>query len=221
MSDAPARAALDYLLDRPDGAADGSTVAVLLHGRGSNRRDLQGLRPLLPEAWTLVTPEAPFPGEPWGYGPGSAWYRYLGDDRVVEETLEESLGKLDDFLAEIESVVGFRPGRVILGGFSQGGTTSLTYALSRPGSVAAVLVFSGFLVAHADIDESGAAPPAVPIFWGHGVQDPAIPISLAEKGRGRLRHAGAKLTARDFRMGHGIVPEEIEQAVEMVEDATG
>lgn len=218
MSDAPSQASLDFVLDRPSEAADGSTVAVLLHGRGSTRRDLQGLRPLLPAAWTLVTPEAPFPASTWGYGPGSAWYRYVADDRVVEETLDASLEKLDAFLEELPVLTGFHPRRLVLGGFSQGGTTSLAYALTRPGSVAAALVFSGFLVAHVPVDESGAAPPNVPIFWGHGVADPAIPIALAEKGRARLRRAGAHLVARDYRIGHWIAQEEVERAVQMVEE---
>jgi phospholipase/carboxylesterase len=221
VTDVTGQATLDCVLHRPETAADGDTVAVLLHGRGSNRRDLQGLQPLLPPAWTLVTPEAPFPGSLWGYGPGSAWYRYIADDRVVEETLAESLTKLGDFLAELRAVVAFEPGRVILGGFSQGGTTSLAYALAHPHSVAAVLNFSGFLVSSAALDESGASPPPTPIFWGHGLGDPAIPIALAEKGRSRLRHAGANLTARDYRIGHWIAQEEVERAVEMVAETAG
>jgi phospholipase/carboxylesterase len=190
VSDAPARAALDFVMDRPDGAEDGSVVAVFLHGRGSNRRDLQGLRPLLPPAWTLLTPEAPFPASTWGYGPGSAWYRYVADDRVVEETLDESMSKLDDFLGQVPELVGFQPGSLVLGGFS-----------------------------HAALDETGSAPPTVPIFWGHGVSDPAIPIALAEKGRARLRHAAANLVARDYRIGHWIAEEEVQRAVEAVETA--
>ena len=221
MSEPRAPAVLDYILHRPgaatDGGTDGGTVAVLLHGRGSDKGDLQGLRTLLPEGWSLVTPEAPFPGAPWGYGVGAAWYRYIEDDRVVIETLDESLSKLDQFLAQIPALLGFRPGRLVLGGFSQGGTTSLAYALSRPGSVSAVLNFSGFLVAHASLEESGARPPVTPIFWGHGVGDPAIPIGLAEAGRSRLRKAGAELVAEDYAIGHWIAAEEVAAAVSMVE----
>jgi phospholipase/carboxylesterase len=219
MSAAPGPAALDHLLHRPDDARDGATVAVLLHGRGSHKGDLQSLRPMLPQDWSVITPEAPFPGASWGYGPGSAWYRYLEDDRVVAETLDQSLAKLDAFLAELPGLLGFRPGKLILGGFSQGGSTALAYALQRPGVVDAVLNFSGFLVSHAALDESGASPPTTPIFWGHGVEDPAIPISLAEKGRARLRRARADLHARDYPMGHTIAAEEVEAAVSMIEEA--
>lgn len=213
MSDVPAPATLDYLLHRPPTAGDGTPVIVLLHGRGSHKGDLQGLQHMLPQEWALVTPEAPFSAATWGYGPGSAWYRYMEEDRVVEETLEESFAKLDLFLSELPQVLAFQPGRLILGGFSQGGTVSLAYALSRPGSVAAVLNFSGFLVDSATLDETGGSPPKTPLFWGHGTGDPAIPISLAERGRNRLRRAGANLVARDYPIGHWIAAEEVEEAV--------
>jgi phospholipase/carboxylesterase len=97
----------------------------------------------------------------------------------------------------------------------------MAYALSRPGSVDAVLNFSGFLVASAPLDEGGGSPPSTPIFWGHGLEDPAIPISLAEKGRARLRHAGAHLTARDYPIGHWIAAEELEEATAMVAESIG
>ena len=219
MSTAPEQAAFDCLVHRPRAAEDGTPVAVLLHGRGSDKADLQGLQPMLPEAWAVVTPEAPFPGATWGYGPGSAWYRYVEEDRVVQETLDESLTKLDQFFVELPQVLGFQPGRLILGGFSQGGTVALAYALSRPGSVVAVLNFSGFLVDSAKLDESGDTPPTTPIFWGHGSGDPAIPIALAEKGRNRLRRAGANLAAHDYPIGHWITAEEIEAAVAVAERA--
>jgi len=208
---------LDFELSpasRPSG-----TVVVLLHGRGSDKNDLQGLRPLLPPDWTLVTPRAPFPGEPWSYGPGFAWYRYVAEDRVDTDTLLESLAALDDFMAALPRLLGSAPQRVLLGGFSQGGTMSLSYALTRPDAVAAALNFSGFLPAAIGVDESGAHPPRTPIFWGHGLGDPAIPIALAERGRNRLRRAGAKLVTQDYAIGHWIVPEEVAAAVAMVSDA--
>jgi phospholipase/carboxylesterase len=205
---------LDFDASIPSGAGPGTTVAVLLHGRGSQKGDLQGLRPHLPEAWGLVTPQAPFPGSAWGYGPGWAWYRYLDEDRIERATLEEGLSKLEAFLGDLPEILGFDPGRVFLGGFSQGGTTSLTYALTRPQAVAAALVFSGFLPASVELDETGGAPPATPVFWAHGRGDPAIPITLAARGRHRLQRAGARLVTRDYPIGHWIVPDEIRDAVD-------
>jgi len=208
---------LGYDLSRPPGADDGSTVALLLHGRGSHRSDLQALRPHLPHEWTLVTPQAPHPGPVWGYGPGWAWYRYIAEDRVEEDGLSTSLEALDRFLSELPGVLGFRPGRIILGGFSQGGTVSMAYAYTRPGTVTATLNFSGFLADSPLLPPAALGPTATPLFWGHGMRDPNIPHRLAEKGRGTLDHRGAPLTTGDYDIGHWIDPAEVEDAVSFVE----
>lgn len=207
---------LAYDLALPDAPADGGTVVVLLHGRGSHKGDLQALRPVLPDDWALVTPQAPYPGAEWGYGPGWAWYRYVAEDRLVEETLEASLEKLDGFLEGLEGVVGFEPGDVVLGGFSQGGTSSLAYALTRPDRVKAALNFSGFLAASVAVPEGEAAASATPVFWGHGRSDPNIPHALAVRGRNRLQEAGVPLVAMDYPIGHWMLPDEIHDAVAMI-----
>lgn len=212
---------LQFNISRTDNPADGGTVAVLLHGRGSHRGDLQAVKPALPADWTLVTPQAPYPGHPWGYGPGWAWYRYVEDDRVMEDSLEGSLADLDAFLDSLPTAVDFQPGRVVIGGFSQGGTVSMSYAITRPGKVAAVLNFSGFVPASVDVPFSALSPGSAPIFWGHGKRDPNIPFELAIKGRERLSTAGVHIEARDYDIGHWIVPEELADAVAFVEGLTG
>ncbi len=208
---------LGFDLSGPKVATASSTVLVLLHGRGSHRGDLQALRPTLPHAWTLVTPQAPHPGHPWGYGPGWAWYRYLGENRVDDETLRRSLDAIETFLGEIPAIVGTEPDRVLLGGFSQGGTTSLAYALTHPGAVAAVLNFSGFLASAPVVDATTPSRASTPVFWGHGTRDANIPLALATKGRERLADAGVRLSAHDYDIGHWIVPEEVGAAVRFID----
>lgn len=181
---------------------------MLLHGRGADRRDLLPLGRFLPDEVVLLTPEAPHPGRPWGYGPGWAWYRYVAEDRVVPETLDESLARLGDFLTDLPDVLGFEPGPLVLGGFSQGGTTALAWALRSPDRVAGVAVLSGFLVSNVDLPLEESAP-GLRVFWGHGTADPAIPHLLGERGRKRLRDAGAHLTAGDYPHGHGVTPDEM------------
>ena len=205
-----------FELSGPRPPADDGTVVVLLHGRGSDEHDLQGLRRLLPDSWTLVTPRATYAGQPWGYGPGWAWYRYVAEDRVVPETLELSLAALDDFLEALPEHVGGSVERLVLGGFSQGGTLSLAYALSRPGKVVAALNFSGFLADGVAVPDAASVPP---LFWGHGLHDPAIPYELAVRGRARLNHAGIEPVVSDHPIGHGIVPEEVAAAVRVIEGA--
>lgn len=198
-------------------AGDGTPVLVLLHGRGADEADLVPLRDGLPEALTVVLPRAPHPGAPWGYGPGWAWYRYEGGDRLEAESFRTSQAALEELLDGLPDLLGYAPGRVILGGFSQGGTMSLGYALRNPGKVPAVLVFSGFLPNHPDVEASPGAVAGTRFWWGHGTLDPAVPHELALRGRRALAAAGASLDVQDYPIGHGISPEELQHASEWLE----
>lgn len=197
----------------PRDVTDGSPVAVLLHGRGADRYDLLGLARGLPPGMLVVTPQAPFSGTVWGYGGGWAWYRYVAEDRVVGETLAHSLAALDRFMEELPEKLPVRPGKIFLGGFSQGGTMSLAWALrqaARGEDPPPVLNLSGFLV------DDPLAPremaDQLQLFWGHGLQDPAIPHILGRKGRKELQDRGAHLVAVDHAGGHWVDPDELAAA---------
>ena len=199
---------------------DGAPVIVLMHGRGADERDLASLQPALPADAVLVLPQAPFPGEPWGYGSGWAWYRFLGDSRPEPVSFDTSLQRLEEFLNRLTGQLAVRPGTLTLGGFSQGGTLALAYALSR-GGVAQVLMMSGFLADHPAVEATPATVGDTRFFWGHGTHDPAIPHQWAEAGRAALRRAGADLEAHDYAMGHWITPEELADARSWLEAAKG
>lgn len=192
----------------PEDAQDGVPLVVLLHGRGTDRFDLLGLAPLLAPDAVVVTPEAPHPGKRWGYGSGWAWYRYLGEDVPDPESFETSQQALAELLAELPSQLPVRTGPVVLGGFSQGGTMSLGYALRNPGAVPLALCLSGFLPRHPTVHPTPESVRGTRFFWGHGTADPAIPFAMGQEGRAALRAAGAELDTRDYPIGHGISPDE-------------
>lgn len=204
---------LHYESHVPRDARDGAPLLVLLHGRGSDEHDLMGLVPHLPAGLMVVAPRAPFSGIPWGYGPGWAWYRFLGRNRPEPASFEHSQQALGDFLRDLPERLPVKPGPVVLGGFSQGGTMSLAHALRNPGTVPAVLNFSGFLADHPTVAATPETVKGTRIFWGHGTEDPQIPIGLAVEGRAALRAAGADLEAHDYPMGHSIDADELADAV--------
>lgn len=203
---------LETRVHLPDDAGDGTPVVVLMHGRGADLTDLVPLRRRFPAHVAIIFPRAPHPGARWGYGPGWAWYRYDGGDRPEEESFRASQDALDELVAGLPRHVGFTPGPVITGGFSQGGTMAIGYALRNPGTVPGVLNFSGFVAAHPDVRVASGTVADTAFWWGHGTRDPAVSFELARRGRARLRAAGAILEARDYPMGHGIAPDELSDA---------
>ena len=197
-----------------DGPAGGvaapprSPVLVLMHGRGADPSDLAPLRRWFPDHVAIVLARAPFEAARWGYGPGWAWYLYDGDDRPEVESFRRSQQELEALVEGMEGVVGAEPGPLFLGGFSQGGTMSLGYALRRPTEVVGVVNFSGFVPSHPDVPLA-PVPGGPPVFWGHGTADSSIPFDMARRGRERLRTAGLQVDGRDYPMGHGISPDEL------------
>jgi phospholipase/carboxylesterase len=198
----------------PQHTDDRTVLVMLLHGRGATRHDLFGLAPHFPEETIVIAPEAPFPAAPWGYGPGSAWYQFLGGNRPEPHSFSQSLDHIAALLNELKTELQFGP--IVLGGFSQGGTISLAYGLTHPGDVAGVINFSGFLADHPAVQAALDAT-SLNVFWGHGRQDPAIPFSLAIEGRRQLTAAGHAVEAHDYDIGHWIDGDELRAALAWLE----
>lgn len=209
---------LPYELQVPAQPSEGAQLLVLMHGRGSDRFDLARLHQHLPDDTILVTPEAPFPGAPWGYGPGSAWYRFISEGLPDEASMTESLERLDELLGALPDALPVKPGPLVLGGFSQGGTMAVAHALSRPGTVSRVVNLSGFVPRHPLVTISPATVKGTRFFWGHGTGDPAIPFALADRGRAALSAAGADLATFDYDMDHGISPAELRDLSDWLTD---
>ncbi len=189
-------------------------VIVLLHGRGSDERDLFPLGKMLDPEATTVSVRAPFDAAPWGYGPGYAWYRFLGGTTPESESFEAGQDLLAQFIDSLPAKLGRKDTRIILGGFSQGGTSALAYLMRHPGSVRGVMVFSGFLADHPSVAVTAERVGTTPIFWGHGTADMAVPYEAAEAGWATLKAANANLEAHSYRgMTHTISEEELRDAV--------
>jgi phospholipase/carboxylesterase len=201
---------LEYEIANRSARADADLV-VLLHGRGSDMHDLLPLGKRLGDR-TVVAPQAPFAGAPWGYGPGWAWYQFMGRNRPDAESFTHSLQAIHEFLQQLPNALGISPRRIVLGGFSQGGTLSTAYALVHQGVVARVLNFSGFLADHPQVVVNAETVASSEFFWAHGTQDGNIPFELAIEGRAKLVAAGAKLETRDYDIGHWIDPRELQDA---------
>ena len=208
---------LEYEVQMPAQPSAEPRLILLLHGRGSNRHDLFGLAPHMPKDAIVVSAEAPFPAAPWGYGSGSAWYQFLGRNRPEAASFSRSLTALEEFLRDLKQKMQF--GKVIMGGFSQGGTMSLAYGLSHPNELAGVMNFSGFLAEHEAVSPHlrTAPSPHPRIFWGHGTQDPAIPFALAVEGRAQLAAGGYEVEAHDYDVGHWIDGAELRDALAWLE----
>ncbi len=176
---------IDQIYTQParSGAAPQALV-VLLHGVGANGQDLIGLAPywadLLPEA-EFLSPDAPFPFDMAPFG--RQWFS-LQDLSPASRLAgaRRAAPLIDTFLDAELAKRGLDDRRLILVGFSQGCMMALHCGLRRKAAPAAIIGYSGMLIApEAAMQEITARPPVLLV---HGAEDTVVPpqaLPLAEQ----------------------------------------
>ncbi|HYH50002.1 MAG TPA: hypothetical protein VEG38_10700 [Acidimicrobiia bacterium] len=184
-------------------------LLLLIHGKGADEHDLEGIVPILDPEGRFVTV---LPRAPLSFPPGWEWYRTEGIPRGGAE-LVSSVEALDDLLDSCCAEYGFDRAQAIVAGFSQGCAVTLALGLRRSDRPrpAGLLGMSGFLPERPDLEYDFAAAP--PVFIQHGSMDPVI---SAEQGRAsvtRLAGEGVPVIHREYPMGHQVSMESARDAM--------
>jgi len=143
-----------------------------------------------------------------------AWYDLNALDenaRIDRPGLERSVNLIRSLIAR-ERDRGIPMNRILLAGFSQGGSVALRVALTSPEPPAGVVALSTYLIdaQHpATEDVSGLR-----IFQAHGTYDAVVPFAWGVQARDRLRELGCEVTWNAYPMDHAVCPEEIEDLAE-------
>ena len=187
-----------------------------MHGLGAGASDFHDVPPLLDLpaglAVRYVFPNAP--RIPVTINMGlimPAWYDVAGFGSPAEDErrIRESAGWIDELVAR-EAERGIPAGRVVLGGFSQGGAMALFAGLRYPEALAGVMCLSGYLLLPATLAAEGTeANRSTPIFAAHGSADPMVPLERAAAGRDLLVEAGYEVAWHEYPMAHQIAAEEL------------
>jgi phospholipase/carboxylesterase len=198
----------------PRGEADGAVV--WLHGLGADGHDFEPVVPMLrlPRV-RFVFPNAPLRAVTINGGMVMpAWYDILslgrGGGGEDEAGVRESAREVSAILAR-EKQRGVPPERTVLAGFSQGAALALHVGVRHPERLAGILVLSGYEVLAAT--REGEASPAnrrTPMFFGHGTDDPVVPLEGGRAAYTAYAAAGREAVWREYEMGHSVSPEEIE-----------
>lgn len=154
-----------------EGDRTGRPVLVLLHGYGSDERDLFALAAHLPPQYAVVAVRAPLT-PPWPT-PGYSWYPIEGLDGRQPEQVTDAAARLIDWLdAHVEAP------QVGLLGFSQGGAVAIQALRLQPERFAFAVNLSGYAAPGALPGDAALAERHPPVFWGRGSRDDVIPPAL-------------------------------------------
>jgi phospholipase/carboxylesterase len=186
-------------LGRPD-AATPPAIALLLHGYGSNERDLAGLVPMLGLQLPWASLRAPLPA-----GPGTAWFEITTPGSPDAEPVEAATAAIWAWVDEHLDATT----RVVPIGFSQGGLMATQLLRTRPERVLAPVVLGGFVLGARQPADAELAASRPAVFWGRGADDRVIaPHAIVRTSEWLPAHS--TLTERVYPgLAHGIDAREL------------
>src|SRR6266516_3029911 len=184
----------DFIHEFVPGSSD--RTLLLLHGTAGNERDLIPLGPELDPNASLLSPRGKVleNGMP-------RFFRRLAEGVFDLEDLKTRTNELADFVAAAARHYELAANRVVGVGYSNGANIAASMLLLRPEILHAAILFRAMvpLVPDNMPDLSSRR-----VWIGAGDQDPIVPASETQHLAEFLRGAGADVTIRFTKAGHGL-----------------
>lgn len=197
--------------------AQPATASVIwMHGLGADAKDFYQVPSELGLPADLhiryVFPNAPqIPVTVNGGMVMRAWYDIdaLASRNQDEKGIRQSAGLINE-LVQRENDRGIPSARVVLAGFSQGGAMALFGGLRSLHPLAGIMCLSGYLLLEDTfLAEVNKESRGIPIFQGHGTDDPVVPHLLGRGCRDLLSDSGYTVDWHEYPMGHSVCMEEV------------
>jgi predicted esterase len=201
------RPQLDFLHEFVPGNSD--RTLLLLHGTGGNERDLIPLgRELDPDA-SLLSPRGKIleNGMP-------RFFRRLAEGVFDLEDLKTRTNELANFVAAAAQHYKLAEDHIVGVGYSNGANIAASMLLLRPETMHAAILFRAMVPLMPDKLPDLSS---VRVWIGGGDQDPIIPASETTSLAALLRSAGADVTIRFAKAGHGLINDDLTTARDWLE----
>lgn len=191
------------LWSAPTAERAGRPLLLLLHGYGSDERDLFGLVPFLPDAYVFAAVRAPL--SPPFPAPGWSWYPIEGLDGRSSGAVTDAAEAL---IAWVEAATDAETIGIL--GFSQGAAVALQALRLRPERFAFAVNLAGYVDPSPLPADARLAERRPPVFWGRGARDEVIPpAAVAHTVQWLPEHV--ELSGRVYTgLTHGVSQEELD-----------
>ena len=199
---------LTYLIKQPKIVLEKNPVLILLHGYGSNEQDLFSFASEMPENYFVISVRAPYDMQYSSY----AWYaiNFDADENKFSDVNQAKISRdlVSEFIDDLIAKYPIDENNITLVGFSHGSILSYSIALSYPEKVQRVAAMSGYLnpeMMTEDFLKNNLSN--LKFFISHGTDDQVVPVDWGRKAKPFLDNLGANAVYHEYRMGHGISPQ--------------
>lgn len=193
---------LQYLVRAPKTQSVKKKALILLHGVGSNEKDLFGIANMLPDDLYVITPRGQFALG----GDRYAWYQVdFSTGKPIYNAVQEASSRklLSTFIDKVKEK--YQLEEIYVGGFSQGAIMSYSIGLTNPTSVKGILALSGRILEEVKpLVIKNDALKQLKVFVAHGVNDNVLPVDRAREAKKYLSEQGVNFTYHEYELGHSI-----------------
>lgn len=195
---------LYYIFKEPKIKSAKPPVIILMHGIGSNEKDLFSFANQLPDSFLVISLRAPIKLSNDSY----AWYQlnYLGEKPSADKVqAEASRLMIIEFINTLKNKHAFNDKRVYLCGFSQGSIMAYSIGLTVPEKIKGIAILSGRLLEEVKpIIATKDKLKKLSIFISHGTNDNVINVSEARQAHAYLKQLGLNPTYKEYPEPHTI-----------------
>jgi phospholipase/carboxylesterase len=203
------RLSLTYL-DLAPAKPENAPLIIMLHGYGSNEKDLIQLAPELSPEFRYISARAPLQMDFGMFG----WFPIEFTPTGITVDYDAAKRALEQFITFIGEIIAeYRPAgnKVFLMGFSQGTVMSYLTAFHAPELLHGIIACSGQLpektIPH---DTLKPALRKLPFLVMHGIYDDVLPIAKGRAAHAWLQEHVDDLTWREYPIAHQISESGIE-----------
>lgn len=204
----PKHLSLEHLIRKNTIPVEKPGLLLMLHGYGSDEKDLFSFADELPEELFVVSAKAPYPLQPYGH----AWYSISFDreDGKFNDTdqAKSSIELIAKFIDELVENFRLDGQQVTVLGFSQGAILGYALAFKYPKKIKNLIALSGYIDRDLlPINNSEQNYQHLQVYASHGSADQVIPVEWARKTPALLDQFQIKNRYSEFPVGHGVAPQ--------------
>lgn len=194
-----------YLHKAPAVEGDKKPAIFLLHGLGSDEKDLVQLVDSFSTQCHIFSLQGPIE-----HRPGYAFYTFDEEGQPHRAIFDKVIKFTESFIREAIEQYDLDPKQIYVVGFNQGAAIAASLAMVMGNAIRGTAVLSGYLPEFAALEYSKKAMDESKIFISHGDYDYDFPFVWAEHAVRFFNDYGTNVTFKTYPVGHGVSEENIQ-----------
>jgi phospholipase/carboxylesterase len=174
-------------------------VVFLLHGKGSNEKNMLGLVSPLEEDFILIGIRGNLP-----LGAGYQYYDLISLGNPVREMFDDAVKQLETFIGYATDKYPIEPLKRYVLGFSQGAILAMTLALTMGDRLKGIVALNGYVPDFVKNEYPLSSVKDVSVFVSHGEYDSVFPVRIGHETAAYFKDRTTRLVSKLYPTDHGV-----------------